>query len=514
MKYLLGIDLGTTGCKAALYDTTGKLLVSSYREYRVIVPTKGYVEEDPNDWWTKIIEIIRDVTAKINDAAVNIVGIGISCTNAIIPVNHEGTPLMNAIMQLDSRTVSIIGEMQELVPEETTFSVTGNRLAPGTVSAPSILWIKNNCPDIYEKTAKFLVPTGFIVSKLTGKFTIDTSRASTTSLFNVAKSQWDDGLLQIYKISSDKLPEVFHAHEVVGSVTTEAARLTGLKVGTPVIAGAMDTVSAGIGIGANETTPFLIMGTVGRICLPLKRPAFHDALFNSCNTVELPYLAMAPVNGAGNSLKWFRDAFGQSEISLANEQKKSVYEIFNEMAELSQAGANGLVYLPYLAGERSPHWNPDAKGVFFGISMNHTKNDFIRAVMEGVSFALLNNLEIMKNFYNVEVKTLRIGGGGTRSKVWKQILADILGANLLETNQPECETLGVAMLAGVGTGVFSSVRDASDKIITGKAITSPNSNMHQQYQGYYKIFCNLYPALYEQFLLLNQVSKREGGGER
>jgi len=511
VKFLLGIDLGTTGCKGALYDRYGNMAAQSYREHRIITPARGYVEEDPDDWWENTVEVIKDILAQKEEAKKNISGMGISGTNALLPVDIDGNPLMNAIMQLDLRTTTIIEEMKKIQPPEVIFAATGNRHAPGTVSAPAILWLKKNCPGIYDKTYKFLVPAGFIVNKLTGKFTIDFSRASTTSLFNLKKEAWDEELLCSFQVSRDKLPEVFHSHDIVGHVTRQAAELTGLQEGIPVIAGAMDTVSAGIGIGSIDTSePFLIMGTVGRICIPLREQVFDDRFFNSYNTINLPYLAMAPINAAGNSMKWFRDAFGHREAEIAEQQGISVYEIFADLAKDSQLGSGGLLYLPYISGERSPHWDACARGLFFGITTGHGKKEFIRAIMEGVSFALRNNLQIMKSVYRQELNKLRIGGGCARSEVWRQIIANALNVELLQTDHPEGETLGAAILAGVGVGEFSSIQSAVEKIVNITAKTAPDGDKHQEYGGYYDIFTTLYSLLSDQFVLLNLLVSKGG----
>ena len=508
MNYLLGIDLGTTGCKAALYDVCGNVLAQSYREYKFILPAKNYVEEDPEDWWVKTIEIIKDIVAQNGDAATNISGIGVSCTNALLAVDSDGVPLMNAIMQLDHRSKDLTDEMKKVVTPDMIFLKTGNRLVSGTVTAPVILWIKRNLPEIYNKTYKFLAPAGFIVNRLTGKFTIDFSRASTTALFNIKNYSWDCELLETFQISRDKLPEIFDSHEVVGYVTKQVAELTSLKEGIPVIAGVMDTVAAGIGIGSNDMTePFLIMGSVGRICLPLMETVFSDVFLNSCNTSETPYLSMAPINGVGNSMKWFRDVFGSSEFEIAKQKDKSVFDIFSAMAAESELGSKGLIYLPYIAGERSPHWDSCAKGVFFGITTGHQKKEFIRAIMEGVAYALRNNLDIMKSFYKKDIRKLRIGGGCTLSEPWMQIVSDVLNVELVQTDHTECETLGAAILAGVGVGLFSSIQAAGKKIIRETIATIPDYSRHQKYAEYYIIFNNLYNVLSPQFVLVDNIAK-------
>jgi xylulokinase len=508
VSYLLGIDLGTTGCKAALYDIYGSVLAKSYREYRFIIPDKNCVEEDPEDWWVKTIEVIRDIVTHNKNIATNIYGIGISCTNALVAVDRNGIPLINAIMQLDHRSMVLTEEMKRIIPPDVIFSKTGNRLVSGTVTAPMILWIKRNLPEIYEKTYKFLAPAGFLVHRLTGRFTIDFSRASTTSLFNIKNSSWDCELLENFQISQDKMPEIFNSHEVVGHVTKQAAELTSLKEGTPVVAGVMDTVAAGIGIGSHNTSePFLIMGSVGRICLPLTETGFSDIFFNSRNTSEIPYLSMAPINGVGNSMKWFRDTFSSNEAEIAKQRGISVFDIFSTKAADSEFGSKGLIYLPYIVGERSPHWNSHAKGVFFGITTAHQKKEFIRSIMEGVAYALRNNLDIMKSFYKKDIHKLRIGGGCASSDVWTQIVADVLNVELIKTEHTECETLGAAILAGVGTGMFSSIQAAGKNIIKETHTTIPDRDRHRKYEDYYNIFNNLYNLLSQQFVHIDNIAK-------
>lgn len=506
MDYLLGIDLGTTGCKGALYDVRGKLLAQSYREYKIISPQSGLAEEDPREWWAKSIEIIREVMEKIPGSKERIASIGVSCTNALVPVDQGAEPLMNAIMQLDQRAVEEVERIRDILTPERIFAVTGNRIAPGTMSAPTIMWLKNKRPEIYRKTHKFLVPSGFLVAKLTGEFTIDYSRASTTSLFHVVKQDWDTEIINSLGIDMDKLPSPSSSHQVVGKVSQEASRLTGLVSGTPVIAGAMDTVAAGLGLGSvKEEEPFLILGTVGRICAGLKNPRFNDKFLNSSFIPNLPYLLMAPLNGAGNSLRWFRDVFGEKEILEGKERGISVYGVFDQEASQAPLGSKGLIYLPYLAGERSPYWDSRARGVFFGISLRHEKKDFIRAIMEGIAFGLRDNLEIMRTEMGLDVNVLRTGGGGAASDFWKRVIADTLNVELVQTENPESETLGAAILAGTGVGIYQTIPDGVRATVRDAERILPDRDKNRLYTKYYNVYHELYHHLKNSFRVLDQV---------
>ena len=496
---LLGIDVGTTGCKATLYSLDGLPLRTGYAEYQMHSPREGWVEEDAEDWWRGVVASVHAVTAEPAVAA-GISGVGVGCTNALVAVDAEGAPLRPAIMQLDQRTVPQADWLREVAGAEDLFHTTGNRVAPGSYSAPLILWLKQHEPEVYAAAHKFLVPSGFVVQRLTGHFTMDYSRGSTTALFDIRKRAWSEHLLGLAGIPRAKLPDLYESSQVVAGVGEAAAAATGLLPGTPVVAGCMDTVGAAVGSGAVvPNRPFAIMGTVARVAVALAEPRFDDRFLNCCHAVPGQWLAIAVMNGAGISLRWFRDVFGQTEVTLARESGRDPYDLFGEQAAESAPGAGGLIYLPYLAAERSPIWDPYARGVLFGLSVAHRRADVIRAIMEGVALSVRHNLEIMEASLCEPSERLGIGGGCARSALWNQIIADATRHGIVTLRASETETLGAAVLAGVGTGAYADFAEALERTVRQEREFAPNLENGFAYDEMFAIYTQLYQDLRPRF---------------
>ncbi|MCL5110404.1 MAG: FGGY family carbohydrate kinase [Chloroflexi bacterium] len=496
---LLGLDIGATGCKATLYNLDGQPLRTGYAEYQMHSPRPGWVEEDAEDWWRGVVASLRAVTAE-RELAASIVGLGVGCTNALVAVDAAGEPLRPAIMQLDQRTVPQADWLRQAAGAEALFQTTGNRVAPGSYSAPLILWLKQHEPEVFRAAHKFLVPSGFVVHRLTGQYTMDYSRGSTTALFDVRERAWSSRLCELAGIPRAKLPDLYESWQVVGGVTPQAAAATGLAAGTPVVAGCMDTVGAAVGSGAvlpNE--PFAIMGTVARVSVALAEPHFDDRFLNCCHAVPGQWLAIAVMNGAGVSLRWFRDVFGQPEVAAGRELGRDPYDLFTEQAAESPAGAKGLVYLPYLAAERSPIWDPYARGVFFGLSVAHHRGDIIRAMLEGVALSVRHNLQIMEESLCGPRERLRIGGGCARSALWTQIIADATAHSIVTLRASETETLGAAVLAGVGTGAYADFAEARQRTLHQEREFVPNPEYGPLYDDLFAVYLQLYQDLRPRF---------------
>ena len=498
-RTLLGIDVGTTGCKATLYSLDGQPLRRGYAEYRLHSPRPGWAEEEADDWWQAVVTSVRVVTADPAVAA-TIAGLGVGCTNALVAIDERGDPLRPALMQLDQRTVPQADWLREAAGAERLFAITGNRVAPGSFSAPHILWLKEHEPEVFRTAHKFLVPSGFIVHRLSGQASMDYSRGSTTALFDVKEHAWSDLLCQTVGVPRRQLPDLYESFHIVGGVTEEAARLTGLRSGTPVVAGCMDTVGAAVGSGVVQPgESFIIMGTVARIAVAVAEPRFDDRFLNTCHAVPGQWLALGVTNGAGISLRWFRDLFGQMEVALAREMDGDCYDLLTAEAATSRPGAAGLIYLPYIAAERSPIWDPYARGVFFGLSTAHRRGDVIRAMLEGVAFSMRDNLDIMKESFGAQIGRLRIGGGGARSPLWNQIIADVTGHTLVTLRASETETLGAAILAGVGTGVYADFLDARERTLGLAQEFAPRPERAALYDDTFRIYKQLYEDLRPRF---------------
>jgi xylulokinase len=491
-KYLLGIDIGGTGAKASLFALNGELIGSGYGEYRMISTVPGQAEHDAELWWTEAVKAIRQVVQGIDPRA--ILAVGISCTNGLIAVDDRGKPLAPALMLWDQRTLPEVDKIRQILDGDEVFRIAGNPLAPGAYSLPTILWLKNQRPEIFEAARSLMVPGGYLVARLTGQFTIDYTRACTTLLFDIVKKQWHQPFLQKLGIPEEKLPKLLDCQEIAGEVTAEAAALTGLAAGTPVIAGCMDSIGASIGSGVMEPgEAFLIMGTAGRICTPLSEPRFDNRFMNCTHVLPNRWLALGAMNGVGSSLRWMRDTFGQMEQQVAEMTGQEVYELMTAEAASAPPGSKGLLFLPYISGERTPIWNPYARGVFFGVTLGHNRHDFFRSVLEGASFAIRHSLEILETDGGVAINEVRIGGAAATNGVWNQIIADVLGKPVINLTQMHTEVLGAAMLAGVAVGAYPDYPTAIEATVKLQTRFEPDPRAHDAYNQLFPLYKELYP---------------------
>ncbi|MEN6412916.1 MAG: FGGY family carbohydrate kinase [Veillonellales bacterium] len=505
---IMGIDIGTTGCKTALYRQDGTQVAQSYREYKLMHPENGWAEESPEDWWLSVVSNAREVLAFPGIKPEDIAAIGVSCTNGLVAVNKAGDPLLPAVMMLDQRSAPQADCIKKQLGEKRVFDITGNRIAPGAFYAPTMLWIAQERPDIYKQTYKFLVPTGFIVQHLTGQFTIDVSRASVTMLLDIRKRAWSEELLKAMDIDRNKLPQLYESSEVVGRVTAEAAETTGLKAGTPVIAGCVDTVSAAIGAGAvKQGQTFGLLGTVGRVCVVTDGTRFDGRMMNFCHGQEDLWLTNAAINAAGATLRWFRDTFYQYEAAVAKEQDESVYDIMMDEASQADLGGNGLIYLPYLSGERSPLWNGDAKGIIYGLTLAHKRSQIIRALLEGVAYAVRHNLEIIRDEYNVSFNNMTLSNGGARSRLWCRIIGDVTKTNISIPKVLDTEVLGVALLAGVGVGIYSNLAQAVNETVQIARIIPYDAQKAERYDRYFQAYLELVNDMSGRFSQISSLLK-------
>ncbi|MCL4458290.1 MAG: FGGY family carbohydrate kinase [Chloroflexi bacterium] len=509
--YLLGIDIGGTGCKTTLYTKAGEEVASAYREYQMESRRVGWAEEDPDEWWRATALTIRDILNRPDVVPQDIAGIGVSCTNALVAVDDQGTPLRPAIMLWDQRATSQVDWLTQNVGIELILGIAGNNIGPGTFSLPSILWIKEHEPEIFARTSKFLVPTGFIVHRLTGQFTIDFSRASTTLLFDIKNLCWSEQICQATGVPLAKLPSLYPSTDIVGTVTNATALDTGLLAGTPVIAGCMDTVSAALAMGAIESNQsFIIMGTAARLAACLSRPTFDHHFLNCVYAQPGLWLTIAAINGAGTSLRWFRDTFGQLECVLAREIGADPYDLLCQEAAQSSSGAHGVIYLPYIAAERSPIWDPYARGVFLGLALAHKRSDIIRAILEGVAYAVKHNLEIFESELGIRVPLLRIGGGGARSAIWRGIIGDVTNRQTVYCAVKDPETLGAAVLAGVGAGLYENLEDGVRQSVRTAEETWPSQAAQAIYAEGFELYKDIYKALKPYFKLLSEAQASRG----
>ncbi len=489
---LLGIDIGTTDTKCSVYTPEGTLVASHFSEYGMIHPRSGWVEENPEDWWKAICDNLRLCARDGLDLA-QIRGVSVSCTNSFIPFDRNVKPLHNAIMQIDQRASQEAGWIAEHIGSEKIFKITGNRIARGTFFMPTMLWYLHNRPDVVNQTYKFLTPSGYAVAKLTGEFTINESRMGFSLMSDIHTGQWSMELLRQIGLNPDKLPRPCRADEIVGSVTRSAAEETGLTEGIPVVGGAMDTVAAAVGAGAvREGDVFMALGTCGRICHSTASDRFSRNLMNCRNAVSGQYLNVDATNNCGVALRWFRDQFGAASFSNPEVRNMDVYEAMDFLAEKSMPGSGGIMFLPYLSGERCPIWDPDAKGGFIGLQLSHQFGDMVRSVLEGVAFSLRQGMELM----NIETgRPIALGGGIANSRIWCEIIANVVGHPIVRTDVSETETLGDAMLIGHALGAVSDLGAVGKRLIAEGETIMPDPVQVELYNKRFALYLELYESL-------------------
>lgn len=507
--YLLGIDLGGTGCKAAVYTLEGETLGEGYAEYAMISGVPGQAEHDAELWWRSTGEAVCGALRRVDPTRIR--SVGVSCTNGLVAVDKGGRPLRPAIMLWDQRALPEVDRMRSQVGAERIHAVTGNPAAPGAYSLPTILWLKGSEPEIFARAHKFMVPGGYLVARLTGRFTIDHSRASTTLLFDIRRRSWHRPFLEALGIPSEKLPRACPSQEVVGTVTEEAAALTGLRPGTPVIAGLMDTLSAAI--GSNSVRPgetFIIMGTAARVAALLGKPDFDPRFMHCTGLTADQWLAIGAVNGVGSTLRWARDVIALWEREQGRLKGSDVYDLITERAAESPPGAKGLVFLPYMSGERTPIWNPYARGVLFGLTLGHTRADLFRALLEGPAFAIRSTTEILERERGLKVENVRIGGAAAQSAVWNQIIADVLGKPVVALARSHIEVLGAAVLAGVGVGLYPDLETGAALVAEAGTVYRPNPMACEVYDRLFPLYQALYPSVSSYFQDLASLDLPQG----
>jgi xylulokinase len=507
--YILVHDIGTTSNKAVLFDISSGLVISSITEfYDVKHPKILWAEQDPKEWWNALKNSTKKLLkmSRINPndiIAVSFSGQMMSC----LSVNKKGDPLLPAIIWMDQRSINEVMYIKEKIGEENFYKITGNRLSP-TYPIAKILWLKNNKPRIYEQTFMFLQPKDFIIMKLTGTLQTDYSDASLTGMMNIVTREWSSEILSELNIDDNKLPPIKSSLYIVGEVTELASKETSIPKGTPVVLGGGDGACATLGGGAIKINDaYIYIGASAWLSVVTNKPIFDSKMriFNMAHIDQRLYSPIGTMQTAGASLKWFRDNIFLAEKSVAEYIKSSSYEIIDIEASHSPPGSNGLIYLPYLMGERSPWWNPYAKGTIIGITLKHTRNDLARSLLEGISY----NLKIILNtFEENEIKInepITLIGGGGKSVLWAEILSHILNYSTAMIKYPEESTaLGAAITAAVATKYYKDVSLIKNINKTIK-INKPNPQIVKKYKKMYDVFVKSYYSLLDVFTDLSNL---------
>ncbi|NLJ94699.1 MAG: xylulokinase [Clostridiaceae bacterium] len=505
MEYLIGIDIGTSGTMVLLLAADGRIVDTGSQAYEFEMPQNGWTEQDPALWWDAVSSIIPELLTKNQIEADSVKGVGIAGQmHSLVMLDEDNQVLRKAILWNDQRTAKQVDEINQIVGAERHIELTSNPPLTGFTS-PKILWVRENEPEIYAKCKHILLPKDYIRFKLTGEYVSDVSDASGMGLLNVKERTWSQEILEDLEIDPALLPRLVESVDISGYVTEEAAKITGLAPGTPVVGGAGDNAAAAIGVGViKDKTGFTTIGTSGVVFVHSSKPSTDEKgrVHTFCSAVPNEWHLMGVTLSAGSSLQWFRNRFCQEEQMIADERGVDVYQVMDEMAKEVRPGSDNLIFLPYLNGERTPHLDPNARGVFFGLSPIHGKPQLIRSILEGVSFSLNDCLSILRDL-NVDAETMMLTGGGAASPLWREIIANIFDCTMNTCESNQGPSLGGAILAGVGSGVFKDLDEGCSKVVKIKSSFEPENQEH--YSKYYQLYKDLYPALEDQYKKLSEV---------
>ncbi|HVE57330.1 MAG TPA: xylulokinase [Pyrinomonadaceae bacterium] len=489
MKFL-GIDVGTGGSRAVCIDENGKILASATAEHAAFAsPEIGWAEQSPDDWWRAVVSTVREVLQNIDAAEIGAVSFSGQMHGSVL-LDENDRPLRPALLWCDQRTEKQCAEITGKIGAQELIELVSNPAITG-FTLPKLLWVREHEPQIWAKVKSVLLPKDYIRLRLSGDKASDVADSSGTLLFDVQNRRWSDEMLAAFEIDKSMMPRVFESIEVTGKVSASGAGETGLREGTLVVAGAGDNAAGAIGMGIVKAgTMSATIGTSGVVFAVTDQPKIDlkGRIHTLCHAIPGRWHNTGVTLAAGLSLKWFRENFGEG---------KSYDELVNEAAKLP-AGADGAIWLPYLMGERTPHLDAAARAAFVGLTASHTKAHLTRAVLEGVAFSLRDSLEIFKET-GAEISSIRLGGGGAKSPLWRQIQADVYASEVETIEADEGAAFGAAILAGVGAGAWNSVDEACEKTIRVAEKIAPNSKsvekLNRNYEAYKVLYAALRPAM-------------------
>jgi xylulokinase len=489
--FFLGLDISTTGAKALLIDGAGDVVASATNPVSLSTPQPLWSEQDPHDWWEGIVESIRTVLAEADVEGEAIRAVGLTGQmHGLVLLDEEGEVLRPAILWNDQRTGEQCDEMRARLGKEHLIQVTGNDALTG-FTAPKVLWVQEHEPEVYERAAQILLPKDYVRFRLTGEYATDKAGGAGTLLFDLEARDWSTEVVEALEIPEAWLPPTYEGPAVTGEVSPEAAEATGLRAGIPVVGGGGDQAAGAVGVGAVEPgIVSLALGTSGVVFAATPEPFIEPEgrLHAFCHAVPGVWHLMGVMLSAAGSLRWYRD-------TLAPDLDYD--DLLAPAADLPP-GAEGLLFLPYLTGERTPHPDPLARGAFVGLTVRHTRAHMTRAVLEGVAFGLRDSFRLMQST-GLEIQQVRVSGGGAQSALWRQILADVLDTALVTVNTTEGAAYGAALLAGVGAGAWESVPAACKATIRVVERTEPQPEAVARYDELYSLYRDLYPALKPTF---------------
>jgi xylulokinase len=494
MSYFLGLDIGTSGAKALICDERGRVLATALAEYPISSPFPLWSEQNPHDWWNGARQALRDVVARAGVSGSEVAALGLTGQmHGVVFLDAQGEVIRPALLWNDQRTAAECAEITQRVGAERLIEIAGNPALTG-FQAPKIVWLLNNEPEHYARLAHVLLPKDYIRLLLTGEHATDAADAAGTLLLDLRMRDWSAEILRALNIPREWLPKVYEGPQVTGSLLPDVAAELGLRAGLPVIAGGGDNAAAAIGTGI--VRPGVIsssIGTSGVVFAHADQIALDPKgrLHSFCHSVPGKYHLMAVSLAAGGSLQWFRNTL---RSQLGADADRLTYDVLSEQAAATPIGAEGLIFLPYLTGERTPHLDPLARGAFIGLTSRHGVGHMVRAVMEGVVYSLRDGLEIMRDL-GLAIDDVRATGGGGRSAFWRQMQADVYGAPVSTLSAEEGPAYGAALLAAVGAGHFADVDEAVASCVSVSSVTEPNPAAQVRYDQVYEIYRGLYATL-------------------
>ena len=495
--------MGTTSIKVAIIDEQARVLGMSSSSYRLITPNQDYAQIDTEDMWRAYLKCIRLLQEGKNIDMSRVAGISISSLcPGLAALGENGEVLTDPIIYSDRRSTEEAEMILEAVGREKLFEITANTAMAGAMSGTSMLWIKRNLPEVYEKTKYFGHVNTLLAQRMSGNFAIDYSNASYTDLFETTGGfQWSEVLCEKIGIDMEKLPPLHASTDVVGGLIHPDLIRMGIPRDTPVIIGGGDTACATLAAGVTKAGQVCeSVGTTNVLTICVDQPKFDKGFINRCHVVEGTWIYQGALSHTGASYQWFRDNFCQDLVDRAVGTDKTAFQFMNEEADMAEPGSGGLVFLPYMLGERSPIWDPYARGVFFGISLQTTRKEMNRAVMEGCGYGLRQLSEIAERVTSREIKEFTSIGGGAKSETWAQIKADITGKDIKILDMNDMAPIGAALLAGVGAGIFKDVYEAADKVEKKVYKVIRSSRAHDDiYNKRYQVYIQLYPQIKELY---------------
>ena len=482
---LLGIDIGTGSCKLHIIDTTGNHVKSASASYPTFYPRPRWVEQEPKSWWRAVAYLLQQCKGALRDVTCLALS---SQMETVVPVNKHGQALRRAIVWSDQRSEMECDRITKLIGERAAHKITGCRIDP-MHSGPKILWIKHNQREKYLKAFKFLNPKDFVNHHLTGEFATDYSTASSSLLFDVSDKNWSHEILTRVGIPTEKLPDTYPSSSIIGEVTTEAAKLTGLKAGTPVVAGGGDTPCTALGCGVFEPKQGLLyLGSSASLYSMVAKPLLDRKmrLVTRCHVIDRIWTVGGGMTTAGSCITWLRDLVSDSQGNVITKMLREASEI--------EYGSNGLLFIPNLMGERNPHYRLKSAGAFIGLTLSHKRSHFTHAVLEGVGMQLYSILQAMKDA-GVRPAAIRATGGGTNYPLWNQILSDVSGIKFTVPAVSSPEALGAAMLAGMGIREIKDLRKFADRMIATRKYIVPRKHAAGTYKRIFKRYSAVLEAL-------------------